>query len=158
MTPSWHNIYHFISVGGLQFAATDNLNTSGLIDSFTGLVSENGDSSQQTIQVWLPFRKAQPKLPSCRNYCNRLDSSTAHISRLLCLHFCNSWSFWLPSQLLLESLTYSMTVIATCPSNPKLTYLQQTPWPKLITCQDWNKESWRRQHLRILVLCWDFII
>ncbi|XP_055521014.1 calcium-activated chloride channel regulator 1-like [Leucoraja erinacea] len=37
--------------GGLQFAATDNLNTSGLIDSFTGLVSENGDSSQQTIQL-----------------------------------------------------------------------------------------------------------
>ncbi|XP_078264216.1 calcium-activated chloride channel regulator 1-like [Rhinoraja longicauda] len=37
--------------GGLQFAATDNLDTSGLIDSFAGLVSENGDSSQQTIQL-----------------------------------------------------------------------------------------------------------
>ncbi|XP_069795200.1 calcium-activated chloride channel regulator 1-like isoform X3 [Narcine bancroftii] len=37
--------------GGLQFAATDNLDTSGLIDSFTGLVSGNSDSSQQAIQV-----------------------------------------------------------------------------------------------------------
>ncbi|XP_059839543.1 calcium-activated chloride channel regulator 1-like [Hypanus sabinus] len=37
--------------GGLQFAATDNLDTSGLIDSFTGLTSGNGDSSQQAIQL-----------------------------------------------------------------------------------------------------------
>ncbi|XP_051869143.1 calcium-activated chloride channel regulator 1-like [Pristis pectinata] len=37
--------------GGLQFAATDNLDTSGLIDSFTGLVSANGDSSQQPVQL-----------------------------------------------------------------------------------------------------------
>ncbi|XP_078264020.1 calcium-activated chloride channel regulator 1-like [Rhinoraja longicauda] len=37
--------------GGLQFAATDNLNVNGLIDSFTGLISGSGDSSQQSIQL-----------------------------------------------------------------------------------------------------------
>ncbi|XP_051869165.1 calcium-activated chloride channel regulator 1-like [Pristis pectinata] len=37
--------------GGLQFAATDNLDTNGLIDSFTGLISGDGDSSQQSIQL-----------------------------------------------------------------------------------------------------------
>ncbi|XP_067845973.1 calcium-activated chloride channel regulator 1-like isoform X1 [Heptranchias perlo] len=37
--------------GGLQFAATDNVNTSGLIDAFTGLVSGNGDINQQSIQL-----------------------------------------------------------------------------------------------------------
>ncbi|XP_038649697.1 calcium-activated chloride channel regulator 1-like [Scyliorhinus canicula] len=37
--------------GGLQFAATDNVNASGLIDAFTGLISGNGDISQQSIQL-----------------------------------------------------------------------------------------------------------
>uniref|UniRef100_UPI00398E6AD1 calcium-activated chloride channel regulator 1-like n=1 Tax=Pristiophorus japonicus TaxID=55135 RepID=UPI00398E6AD1 len=37
--------------GGLQFAATDNVTTNGLIDAFTGLVSANGDISQQSIQL-----------------------------------------------------------------------------------------------------------
>ncbi|XP_059841209.1 calcium-activated chloride channel regulator 1-like [Hypanus sabinus] len=37
--------------GGLQFAATDNVDVSGLIDSFTGLVSGNGNSSQLSIQL-----------------------------------------------------------------------------------------------------------
>ncbi|XP_041063773.1 calcium-activated chloride channel regulator 1-like [Carcharodon carcharias] len=37
--------------GGLQFAATDNMGTNGLIDSFTGLVSGNGDISKQAIQL-----------------------------------------------------------------------------------------------------------
>ncbi|XP_055497298.1 calcium-activated chloride channel regulator 1-like isoform X1 [Leucoraja erinacea] len=37
--------------GGLQFAATDDLSTNGLIDSFTGLISGSGDSSQQSIQL-----------------------------------------------------------------------------------------------------------
>ncbi|XP_067894138.1 calcium-activated chloride channel regulator 1-like [Heterodontus francisci] len=40
-----------IMTGGLQFAATDNLDTNGLIDAFTGLVSGNGDISQQSIQL-----------------------------------------------------------------------------------------------------------
>ncbi|GCB81244.1 hypothetical protein scyTo_0022779, partial [Scyliorhinus torazame] len=39
--------------GGLHFAATDNVDTSGLIDAFTGLVSGNDDISQQSIQVGL---------------------------------------------------------------------------------------------------------
>uniref|UniRef100_UPI00398F76F4 calcium-activated chloride channel regulator 1-like n=1 Tax=Pristiophorus japonicus TaxID=55135 RepID=UPI00398F76F4 len=37
--------------GGLQFAATDELDSNGLIDAFTGLVSGNGDISQQSIQL-----------------------------------------------------------------------------------------------------------
>ncbi|XP_067892452.1 calcium-activated chloride channel regulator 1-like [Heterodontus francisci] len=37
--------------GGLQFAATDHVDTNGLIDAFTGLVSGNGDISQQSIQL-----------------------------------------------------------------------------------------------------------
>ncbi|XP_078075062.1 calcium-activated chloride channel regulator 1-like isoform X1 [Mustelus asterias] len=37
--------------GGLQFSVTDNANTSGLIDAFNGLVSGNGDISQQSIQL-----------------------------------------------------------------------------------------------------------
>ncbi|XP_078264217.1 calcium-activated chloride channel regulator 1-like [Rhinoraja longicauda] len=37
--------------GGLQFAATDNLTVNGLIDSFTGLTSGSGDSSQQSFQL-----------------------------------------------------------------------------------------------------------
>ncbi|XP_041064000.1 calcium-activated chloride channel regulator 1-like isoform X2 [Carcharodon carcharias] len=37
--------------GGSQFAATDNVDASGLIDAFTGLVSGNGDISQQSIQL-----------------------------------------------------------------------------------------------------------
>ncbi|XP_078075069.1 calcium-activated chloride channel regulator 1-like [Mustelus asterias] len=37
--------------GGLQFAATDNLDTNGLIDSFSGLVSGNGDTSKRAIQL-----------------------------------------------------------------------------------------------------------
>ncbi|XP_059839812.1 calcium-activated chloride channel regulator 1-like isoform X2 [Hypanus sabinus] len=37
--------------GGLQFAATDNVDVNGLIDSFTGLVSGNGNSSQLSIQI-----------------------------------------------------------------------------------------------------------
>ncbi|XP_078264021.1 calcium-activated chloride channel regulator 1-like [Rhinoraja longicauda] len=36
---------------GLQLAATDKVDTNGLIDAFTGLVSENGDLSQQAIQL-----------------------------------------------------------------------------------------------------------
>ncbi|XP_072366532.1 calcium-activated chloride channel regulator 1-like [Scyliorhinus torazame] len=37
--------------GGLQFAATGNVDASGLIDAFTGLVSGNDDISQQSIQL-----------------------------------------------------------------------------------------------------------
>ncbi|XP_067847020.1 calcium-activated chloride channel regulator 1-like [Heptranchias perlo] len=37
--------------GGLKLSATDNVNTSGLIDAFTGLVSGNGDINQQSIQL-----------------------------------------------------------------------------------------------------------
>uniref|UniRef100_A0A4W3HQ16 Chloride channel accessory 1 n=2 Tax=Callorhinchus milii TaxID=7868 RepID=A0A4W3HQ16_CALMI len=37
--------------GGLQFSATDNLEVNGLIDTFTGLVSGNGDLTQQAIQL-----------------------------------------------------------------------------------------------------------
>ncbi|XP_051866650.1 calcium-activated chloride channel regulator 1-like [Pristis pectinata] len=37
--------------GGLQFVATDKVDTNGLIDAFTGLVSGNGDISQQSIQL-----------------------------------------------------------------------------------------------------------
>lgn len=36
---------------GLQLAATDKVDSNGLIDAFTGLVSENGDLSQQAIQL-----------------------------------------------------------------------------------------------------------
>ncbi|XP_072429382.1 calcium-activated chloride channel regulator 1-like [Chiloscyllium punctatum] len=37
--------------GGLQYAATDKLDENGLVDAFTGLVSGNGDMSQQSIQL-----------------------------------------------------------------------------------------------------------
>ncbi|XP_059841206.1 calcium-activated chloride channel regulator 1-like [Hypanus sabinus] len=37
--------------GGLQFAATDNVDTNGLIDAFSRLVSEDGDINQQSIQL-----------------------------------------------------------------------------------------------------------
>ncbi|XP_051869141.1 calcium-activated chloride channel regulator 1-like [Pristis pectinata] len=37
--------------GGLQFLATDNVDENGLIDAFTGLVSGNGNISQQSIQL-----------------------------------------------------------------------------------------------------------
>ncbi|XP_051866651.1 calcium-activated chloride channel regulator 1-like [Pristis pectinata] len=40
-----------VKTGGLQFAATDKVDTNGLIDAFTGLVSGNGDISQQSIQL-----------------------------------------------------------------------------------------------------------
>ncbi|XP_072920018.1 calcium-activated chloride channel regulator 1-like [Hemitrygon akajei] len=46
-------IIHTIALGpsGLSFSATDNLDENGLIDAFTGLVSGNGNISQQSIQV-----------------------------------------------------------------------------------------------------------
>ncbi|XP_072129462.1 calcium-activated chloride channel regulator 1-like isoform X2 [Mobula birostris] len=37
--------------GGLQFTATDNVNTNGLMDAFSALVSGDGDISQQSIQL-----------------------------------------------------------------------------------------------------------
>ncbi|XP_059839800.1 calcium-activated chloride channel regulator 1-like [Hypanus sabinus] len=37
--------------GGRQFAATDNVDTNGLIDAFTELVSGDGDINQQSIQL-----------------------------------------------------------------------------------------------------------
>ncbi|XP_041063774.1 calcium-activated chloride channel regulator 1-like [Carcharodon carcharias] len=37
--------------GGLQYSATDKLDENGLIDAFTGLVSGNGNMSQQSIQL-----------------------------------------------------------------------------------------------------------
>ncbi|XP_072130689.1 calcium-activated chloride channel regulator 1-like [Mobula birostris] len=37
--------------GGLQFAATDNVDTNGLIDAFSGLGSGDGDINQQSIQL-----------------------------------------------------------------------------------------------------------
>ncbi|XP_072918701.1 calcium-activated chloride channel regulator 1-like [Hemitrygon akajei] len=40
-----------LMTGGLSFSATDNLDENGLIDAFTGLVSGNGNISQQSIQV-----------------------------------------------------------------------------------------------------------
>ncbi|XP_069795199.1 calcium-activated chloride channel regulator 1-like isoform X2 [Narcine bancroftii] len=88
--------------GGLQFAATDNLDTSGLIDSFTGLVSGNSDSSQQAIQIgtwiysiWNPGRKqvitvivtsrpADAQIPPIKvnGYFNRRDSTSPMISNV----------------------------------------------------------------------------
>ncbi|XP_051866667.1 calcium-activated chloride channel regulator 1-like [Pristis pectinata] len=40
-----------VKTEGLRFAATDKVDTNGLIDAFTGLVSGNGDISQQSIQL-----------------------------------------------------------------------------------------------------------
>ncbi|XP_067892451.1 calcium-activated chloride channel regulator 1-like [Heterodontus francisci] len=40
-----------VMTGGLQFLATDKLDENGLIDAFTGLVSGNGNMSQQSIQL-----------------------------------------------------------------------------------------------------------
>ncbi|XP_059504093.1 calcium-activated chloride channel regulator 1-like [Stegostoma tigrinum] len=40
-----------IRTGGLQFSATDNVEATGLIDAFSGLVSGNGDVSKQSIQL-----------------------------------------------------------------------------------------------------------
>uniref|UniRef100_A0A670IIQ7 Calcium-activated chloride channel regulator 1-like n=1 Tax=Podarcis muralis TaxID=64176 RepID=A0A670IIQ7_PODMU len=37
--------------GGLKFAATDSLNSNGLIDAFSGISSGSGDLSQQSIQL-----------------------------------------------------------------------------------------------------------
>ncbi|XP_069497826.1 calcium-activated chloride channel regulator 1-like [Ambystoma mexicanum] len=37
--------------GGLKFAATDNLDSNGLIDAFSGISSGSGDISQQSIQL-----------------------------------------------------------------------------------------------------------
>ncbi|XP_072430848.1 calcium-activated chloride channel regulator 1-like [Chiloscyllium punctatum] len=37
--------------GGRQFAATDNVHATGLSDAFSSIVSENGDISQQSIQL-----------------------------------------------------------------------------------------------------------
>ncbi|XP_072130908.1 calcium-activated chloride channel regulator 3A-1-like [Mobula birostris] len=37
--------------GGLQFAATDNVDTNRLIDAFSGLVSGDGDINQQSIEL-----------------------------------------------------------------------------------------------------------
>nr|XP_033771694.1 calcium-activated chloride channel regulator 1-like [Geotrypetes seraphini] len=37
--------------GGLQFAATDSLDSNGLIDAFTGISSGSGNLSQQSIQL-----------------------------------------------------------------------------------------------------------
>ncbi|XP_030062590.1 calcium-activated chloride channel regulator 1 [Microcaecilia unicolor] len=37
--------------GGLQFAATDSLDSNGLIDAFTGITSGSGNFSQQSIQL-----------------------------------------------------------------------------------------------------------
>ncbi|GCC20196.1 hypothetical protein chiPu_0018800 [Chiloscyllium punctatum] len=44
-------ISHVQSLGGLQYAATDKLDENGLVDAFTGLVSGNGNMSQQSIQL-----------------------------------------------------------------------------------------------------------
>ncbi|XP_032883724.1 calcium-activated chloride channel regulator 1-like [Amblyraja radiata] len=40
-----------IMTGGLQFAAADNLDSSGLIDAFSALVATNGDINHQPIQL-----------------------------------------------------------------------------------------------------------
>ncbi|XP_078418023.1 LOW QUALITY PROTEIN: calcium-activated chloride channel regulator 1-like [Cetorhinus maximus] len=40
-----------IMTGGLQYLATDKLDENGLVDAFTGLVSGNGNMSQQSIQL-----------------------------------------------------------------------------------------------------------
>ncbi|KAM6458584.1 calcium-activated chloride channel regulator 1-like [Liasis olivaceus] len=46
--------------GGLKFAATDSLDTNGLIDAFSGISSESGNIAQQSIQLESKSHKVDP--------------------------------------------------------------------------------------------------
>ncbi|XP_053549878.1 calcium-activated chloride channel regulator 1-like [Bombina bombina] len=62
--------------GGLQFSATDNLSTNGLIDSFNGISAGNGNISQQAIQLESTALNLSPK--ECLNGTVFIDNSVGN--------------------------------------------------------------------------------
>ncbi|XP_018411400.1 PREDICTED: epithelial chloride channel protein-like [Nanorana parkeri] len=61
------------NTGGQEFSATDKVDTTSLIDAFTGITFENGDISQQSIQ--LESKASVLKPGDCLNGSIFIDSS-----------------------------------------------------------------------------------
>ncbi|XP_063797572.1 calcium-activated chloride channel regulator 1-like [Pseudophryne corroboree] len=62
--------------GGLQFAASDNRNSNGLIDAFSGIISADENVSQQTIQLESKGETLQPT--ACLNGAVFIDGSVGN--------------------------------------------------------------------------------